>query len=48
MNHVPISLMRQFFWMIMLMSHACGNSKRDDVEGKSNCESPIKESCLKS
>lgn len=34
--------------MIMLMSHACANSKSDDVEGKSNYESPIKEPCLKS
>ncbi len=32
----------------MLMSHACVNSKSDDVEGKSNCESPIKKPSLKS
>lgn len=47
-SHVPILLMSQFFWMIMLMSHTCANSKSDDDEGKSNCESPIKELCLKS
>jgi hypothetical protein len=32
----------------MLMSHTCANSKSNDVEGKFNCESPIKEPCLKS
>jgi hypothetical protein len=40
--------MNHFFGMIMLMSHACVNSKSDDVEGKSNCESPIKKPSLKS
>jgi hypothetical protein len=32
----------------MLMSHVCAHSKSDDVEEKSNCETPIKELCLKS
>jgi hypothetical protein len=47
-SHVPILLMSQLIWMIMLMSYACANFKSDDVEGKSNCESPIKKPCLKS